>query len=218
MSNQDNAAVSSDTPTPTNALTPAQAKEYDHIIVIDQSGSMSTPSTKMQSRSRWQEAQEFTENYARFVEKLDDDGLTVVLFNSKAKVYDGVKADKVTEIFTTNQPGGSTNLAEALQKAIDKKFSNSKKAIVLVLTDGIPDSEDAVKKAIIDASNKLEKDEDLGFMIVQIGDDAGAAKFLTTLDDHLQSAGAKYDIVDCKTREEAEQYSVEQLLWLALND
>lgn len=194
----------------------SQAKEYDHIILIDQSGSMGEASKAMEGRTRWDEAKEFTESYARFAETVDDDGLTVITFNSHPKVYDGIKADKVHEIFTTSRPGGSTNLAAALEEAFKKKFTAGKKAIIMVLTDGVPDSETAVKTSIINAANKLENDGDIGIQFVQIGDDASAGKFLNDLDDHLSAA--KFDIVNALTREEAEGYSVEQLLWLAIND
>lgn len=197
-------------------ITETQAKEYDHIILVDQSGSMGEKSTKMEGRNRWQEAQEFTESYARFAETVDDDGLTVITFNSKPTVYDGVKADKVHEIFTNSRPGGSTDLAAALEEAFKKKFTAGKKAIIMVITDGAPDSETAVKTSIINAANKLERDEEIGIQFVQIGDDAHAARFLNDLDDNLKDA--KFDIVNALTREEAEGYSIEQLLYLALND
>lgn len=198
------------------AITDAQAAEYDHILLIDKSGSMSEASTTLEGRTRWDEAKEFTESYARFAEKVDDDGLTVITFNSNPKVYDGVKADKVHEIFTTCQPGGSTNLAAALEAAFKKKFSGSKPAIIVVMTDGVPDSESAVKTSIINASNKLEKDGDMGIQFIQIGNDKGAHKFLGDLDDNLKSA--KFDIVNSLTREEAEKLTVEQMLYLAIND
>lgn len=200
----------------TQVISENQAKEYDHIILVDQSGSMGEASTKMEGRTRWQEAEEFTMSYARFAEKVDDDGLTVITFNSKLTVYDGVKADKVAEIFHTARPGGSTNLAAALNEAFRKKFAAGKKAIVMVITDGVPDSETEVKNVIIAAANKLEKDEDIGIQFVQIGDDKHAKQFLNDLDDNLK--GAKFDIVNSLTREEAEGYSIEQLLWLAVND
>lgn len=193
-----------------------QAKEYDHIILIDQSGSMGTPSTTLEGRSRWDEAKEFTEQYARFAESVDDDGITLITFNSTPTVYDGVKAAKVSEIFSTTRPGGSTNLAAALQEAFKKKFSSTKPAIVLVMTDGEPDSESAVKKVIIEAANRLEKDADLGVQFVQIGDDEKARKFLADLDDNLKEA--KFDIVNALSRVEAEGLTIEQLLWQALND
>lgn len=202
--------------TEAQVITETQAKEYDHIILVDQSGSMGEKSTKMEGRNRWQEAQEFTESYARFAETVDDDGLTVITFNSKPTVYDGVKADKVHEIFTNSRPGGSTDLAAALEEAFKKKFTAGKKAIIMVITDGAPDSETAVKTSIINAANKLERDEEIGIQFVQIGDDAHAARFLNDLDDNLKDA--KFDIVNALTREEAEGYSIEQLLYLALND
>lgn len=198
------------------AITDTQAKEYDYILVLDKSGSMGDASLTLEGRTRWDEAQEFTENFARFAEKHDDDGLTVITFSSGNKVYDGVKADKVYEVFTSCQPGGSTNLAAALDVAFKKKFSSSKPALIVVMTDGVPDSETAVKNSIINAANKIEKDGDIGIQFVQIGNDAHAAKFLGDLDDNLK--GAKFDIVNSLSREEAEKLTIEQMLYLALND
>lgn len=199
-------------------MTVDQAKEYDHIILVDQSGSMGDPSTKMEGKNRWEEAAEFTTAYARFAEQVDDDGITLILFNSRATVHDSVTADKVKETFSKNRPGGSTNLADALKKAFEKKFAAGKNAIVLVLTDGVPDSQSEVVKAIIDASNKIERDEQLAVQFIQIGDDPGAAKFLQKLDDDLQKEDAKFDIVNTLTREQAESLTVEQLLYQAVND
>lgn len=193
-----------------------QAKEYDHIILIDQSGSMGEPSLTLEGKTRWDEAKEFTESYARFAETVDDDGITLITFNSSPTVYDGVKSNKVHEVFTNNRPGGSTNLAAALSEAFKKKFSSTKPAIILVMTDGIPDSESEVKKVITAAANKIEKDADLAVQFVQIGDDRKAHDFLVELDDNLK--GAKFDIVNALTRVEAEGLTIEQLLWQALND
>lgn len=198
------------------AISDSQAKEFHYILVLDKSGSMSEPSTTLEGRTRWDEAQEFTESYARFAESHDDEGLTVVTFSSNPKVYDGVKADKVHEIFTTCQPGGSTNLSGALDAAFKKKFSGTKAALIVVMTDGVPDSESAVKTSIINAANKLEKDGDIGIQFVQIGNDAHATKFLGDLDDNLK--GAKFDIVNSLSREEAEKLRIEQMLYLAIND
>lgn len=197
-------------------ITVDEAKEFDHIIIIDHSGSMGNPSTKFAGKNRLQEAQEFTESYARFAEQADDDGITVIPFSSHATVFDGVTADKVHEVFAKIEPRGSTNLAEALQEAFKKKFSSSKPAIILVVTDGEPDSQSDVEKAIKNASNKIEKDKDIGVQFIQIGDDAGATKFLRHLDDDIP--GAKFDIVNTLSREEAETLTIPQILWRSIND
>lgn len=197
-------------------LSDAQASEYDFIILVDKSGSMGERSTSMEGKNRWQEAQEFTESFARYAEKSDDDGITVITFSGSPTVYDGVKADKVHEVFTTCTPGGSTNLAPALEEAFKKKFSSNKKALIMVITDGEANDGQRVKDSITAAANKLNSDDEIGIQFVQIGNDPQAAKFLGDLDDNLK--GAKFDIVNALTREEAEGYSMGQLLWLALND
>ena len=120
------------------------------------------------------------------------------------------------EVFTTCRPGGSTNLAPALEEAFKKKFAANKKALIMVITDGEANDPAQVKDSIIKAANKLTDDSEIGIQFVQIGEDPKAAKFLNDLDDHLTSA--KFDIVNALTREEAEGYTMEQLLWLALND
>lgn len=201
---------------PEQVLSDAQASEYDFIILVDKSGSMGERSTSMEGKTRWQEAQEFTESFARYAEQTDDDGITVITFAGHPTVYDGVKADKVHEVFTNCQPGGSTNLAPALEEAFKKKFSANKKALIMVITDGAANDESHVKDSIIAAANKLNADDEIGIQFVQIGNDPSAAKFLNDLDDNLSTA--KLDIVNALTREEAEGYSMGQLLWLALND
>ena len=52
---------------------------------------------------------------------------------------------------------------------------------------------------------------------MQVGDNAAAAAFLKKLDDEL--VGAKFDIVDAKTMEEAEAFpSTAELIYAAIND
>ncbi len=196
-------------------LTPAQATEYDYILCVDQSGSMGDVSTRMQGKTKWQEVQEFVEQFARYAEQYDDDGMTLIKFNSHATVYDGVKADKVHELFTKNQPGGSTNLAAALDEAWKKKSASQKKAIVVIVTDGAPNSTDDVEKSLVTASQGIADDTQLSYLFVQVGNDAGATKFLDHLDNSLK--GAKFDIVNTLSEEDAESLSIGQLLFQAVN-
>jgi hypothetical protein len=76
---------------------------------------------------------------------------------------------------------------------------------VLVITDGVPDDQKAAARVITDVSNTLPSDDALTFLFVQIGRDAGATAYLKKLDDDL--VGAKFDIVDAKTMEEAEAFA-----------
>lgn len=201
-------------------------KDRDYTLLIDKSGSMGTEDMPG-GRSRWLSAQESTMAISREINKLDPDGITVVPFSADHKRYDNVTPDKVQQVFAENRPAGSTNLAGALGavlKDFEARLSQGKTKpqgeTILVVTDGEPDDREAVKRVIVETANRLPKDEVLGIQFVQIGRDAGAARFLKELDDELVSKyGAKYDIVDTKTMEEIDATAdFSQVLLGALND
>ena len=195
----------------------AALSEYDFIIVIDKSGSMGEDDMSG-GRSRWDAVQESALAVCREVEKIDSDGLGLVLFSGTGVVSkDGITTKNIKDVFKENRPGGSTPLAEALTAALALAGKSDKKDFILVFTDGVPDSEAAAARVIIDASNKLEKDEDHTILFAQVGYDSDATKFLQKLDDNL--TGAKFDIVDAKTMEEVDAYtSIVDLIIDAIND
>ncbi|WP_311270522.1 VWA domain-containing protein [Sphingobium sp. WCS2017Hpa-17] len=197
------------------SLTAETASEYDFVIGLDASGSMASPSTRYQGKTRWQEAQETIFGLASVLGQYDADGIDVVVFGGSVEVFEGVTADKVSSIFSARSPRGSTPLAEAIQK-IDALNSDGKKAVAIIFTDGEPDDRAAAEAAIIAAAGKLEKDEDFTILFVQIGDDAGAAKFLAHLDDGLSAA--KFDIVDTISAAEADKLEPLDLINKAIND
>lgn len=194
----------------------AALSEYDFIIAIDKSGSMSEDDMSG-GRSRWDAVQESALSICREVEKLDSDGLGLVLFGGSVVKHDGVTSKNIKDIFSSNRPSGSTPLAEALTEAISLAGKSDKKNFILVFTDGIPDDEKAAAKVIIDASNKLSADDELTILFVQVGYDSKATAYLKNLDDNL--TGAKFDIVDAKTMEEVDAYtSIVDLIIDAIND
>jgi hypothetical protein len=75
----------------------------------------------------------------------DPDGITVYVFGSRFKRYDGVSAATVARVFLENEPCGGTD---------DKR---------------------AVMRVIVDASKRIERDEELGVSLVQVGDDPAPA-------------------------------------------
>jgi uncharacterized protein with von Willebrand factor type A (vWA) domain len=199
-------------------------KDRDYTLIIDKSGSMSTPDQRA-GRTRWQEAQESTLALARKCEQLDPDGITVYLFSGRFKRFDNVTASKVAQIFLENDPMGTTNLAAVLKDATDNYFKRkaagqTKPAgeIILVITDGEPDDRRAVMEVIISASRQMERDEELGISFIQVGNDASATRFLKALDDDLQGVGAKFDICDTITIDDMEDLSIAEVLIRAIED
>lgn len=198
-----------------------ELSKYDYVVMIDKSGSMGTEDCN--GKSRWAHAQEQTENIARIAAKFDDDGIDVVVFGSSAKLYSGTTADTVKKIFAENSPSGGTNTAGAVKSVFDAYFTRkatgkAKPLIVICVTDGVPDDERALSSVIIEATKKIDSDEEMGITFVQVGSDAHAREFLKRLDDDLQGQGAKFDIVDTKNDEEMDGISVEELLMEAITD
>jgi uncharacterized protein with von Willebrand factor type A (vWA) domain len=196
----------------------------DYTLIIDKSGSMATPDQKG-GRTRWVTAQESTLALASKCEQFDPDGITVYLFSGRFKRYENVTSGKVGQIFRENDPSGTTDLAAVLKHATDdyfqRKTSGQAKAngeTILVITDGEPDDRKAVMKVIIEASRKMDRDEELAISFIQVGTDPQASRFLKILDDELQSAGAKFDICDTVTMEDMEDMSLSEVLLNAITD
>lgn len=185
---------------------------------------MSTPDQRG-GRTRWQEAQESTLALARKCEQFDPDGITVYAFSGRFRRYDNVTSSKVEQIFLENDPVGTTNLAAVLHDATDKYFQQKAAGqtkpegeTILVITDGEPDDRKAVMEAIISATRKMERDEELAISFIQVGSDPGATKFLKALDDQLQGVGAKFDICDTITIDDMGDMSLADVLLGAIED
>jgi uncharacterized protein with von Willebrand factor type A (vWA) domain len=196
----------------------------DYTLIIDKSGSMATKD-QGGNKSRWTIMQESTLALASKCEELDPDGLTVYLFSGRFKRYENVTANRVTQLFQENEPSGTTNLAAVLEDALKDYFQRKNAGqtkqngeTILVVTDGEPDDRKAVMKVIIEASRKMDKDEELAISFVQVGTDATAKQFLKALDDDLQSAGAKFDIVDTVTMDDMEDMTLSEVLLNAITD
>jgi len=196
----------------------------DYVITLDKSGSMGNDVTK--GYTRWQQGQEYVEAMAKFCNQYDPDGIKVIVFSGRSKVYDNVTEAKVAEVFASESPMGGTNLAGALQVAFDSYLQRKAAGetnngeINIVLTDGEPNDRLAVMKAIAKFTTSLDTQDEYGLSFIQVGNDPEARSFLKALDDDLESAGAKFDIVDTKTCDEIDELglSIEQLLIAALDD
>lgn len=187
--------------------------EYDFIVAIDASASMGETDAPG-GRSRWDYMQESIGGFARDISKIDSDGLGLVVFGgNNVEIHDGVTPQRVSEVFSSRQPRGSTPLAEALLACLKLAGKSDKKDFIVIFTDGVPDDKAAAAKVIRDASQKLDRDDALTFLFVQVGHDPSASAYLRELDDNLR--GSKFDIVDAKTIDEAEKFATTTELILA---
>lgn len=194
-----------------------QLSEYDFIVCVDVSGSMGE-NDMPGGKTRWEYMQETALSFVRDVEKFDSDGIDIITFGgSNIECHQGVTSQKVKDVFASRSPRGSTPLAQALTAAFAAAGKSSKKDFILVFTDGVPDDGAAAAEVIKKQANSQETDDACTVLFVQVGRDAGATAYLRKLDDQL--TGAKFDIVDAKTMEEAEKFATTaDLIIAAIND
>ncbi len=202
-------------------ISKAQASEYEHIVLVDKSGSMGEKSLKIPGKTRWQEAQEHISGLTNFLSDVDENGLDIILFGTNAEVHRHIKTpEAVAEIFTKASPKGSTNLAAAFVEAEKiRQESPGRGFMIHVFTDGLPDSESGAAEAISKMGKSMKKDSELAIGFLQIGDDPDATRYLKQLDDNLQKKyQLPFDCVNTMTAAESADLSYEQIMWLTVND
>lgn len=197
--------------------------DKDYVIIVDKSGSMD--SDVMPGYTRWEQGQEYVTSLAKFANQYDPDGIKVITFNGRYKVYDNVSDAKVKEVFASESPVGGTVMAPPLKEAFSSYLKRKAAGetnngeIAIVLTDGMPNDRAQVMRAIAEFTMSLDTDDEYGISFIQVGDDKQASEFLKALDDDLVSAGAKFDIVDTKTCDDIDSgMTAEEILVAALND
>ncbi|EAZ92200.1 vWA domain-containing protein [Crocosphaera chwakensis] len=202
----------------------SRIENRDYTLMIDKSSSMAT-SDGPDGKTRWQIAQESTLALAKKCEEIDPDGITVYVFSGRFRRYDNVTSDKVTKVYEENEPMGQTDLAGVLQDGLNNYFerkaggkTQANGETFIIITDGEPTDRKAVISLIMDASQNVDREDELGISFIQVGTDKNATRFYKALDDDLQSAGAKFDIVDTVTVDDMKGMSLTDVLLNALID
>ena len=204
-----------------------QSIKRDYTLLVDASGSMDIRDA-YKGLSRWEEAREAVGTFAVKCAELDPDGLDLYFFADGYKQHKNLtNVSKVSRLFNRRSPGGTTNLVDPLDAAIENYFRKRAKAAkrmefyaetILIIGDGRPNSVHGVEDVIVQATKRLDNGEELALNFIQVGQDSGATRFLKSLDDDLESRGAKFDIVDTKTAAEIELIGVEKALLDAIVD
>lgn len=211
-------------------LTQAQTSAVTEVIsareiaiIKDNSGSMESDDTAT-GITRHADSVRYTKGILKVMLKLDNDGIDAGIFGSQTTYQKDVATlEELNAIFATPCNGG-TNLANALKAAFEA-HTNRKNAgeyakegkdgtTLLVLLDGAIDSSDmaACSKLIIDLTKSMTTATEYRIRFIGVGTDSGIQKSLKQLDDGLQAQGAKYDIVDSMTIEEARTAGLDKVL------
>ncbi len=212
------------TPPPVSDQRLSAIADYDVIVFIDASKSMSKtlsgeahwspmeaaelPADVSPSESRWQWCSDQTDSLSQQLHKAlkcpADKNLKVVLFNDRFKVFKNVDLSSVPTFFAANRPSGNTNANAALRSQLKEYFAardqneNVKPLLVAMITDGLPDDPFTLRQTIIDATKRMHNPNEIAITFLQVGVDPKATQYLRELDHGLGSR-AKYDIVTSKS-------------------
>lgn len=196
-------------------------EDRDYTVILAKTSRNFAGSAPPNFEQRWSEAAAAIVTLATLCSEFDPDGITLYVSSQVAdgevsgtfRSYQHVTPEQVDPLITRHTPPSDClDLLEALNPVLDDYFNRKATqrtkpngAIIIVLLDGEPKNRMALIKAIVNASQKMDQDRELGIGFVQVGDDLIARGFLNSLDHDLRSqAGAKFDIVHTRVLETIE--------------
>lgn len=205
-------------------MSEALLKNRDYTIILARNASRNAPALPGIEK-QWLVAQNSIITLANKCEEFDSDGLSIYVASNPIQKYDQQTSEALAELLQKPYSSDSINLAGALKAALDNYFNRKasgqtkeKGEIIIVLLDKEPKERMAVVKLLVEATQKMDNEEELGIMFAQVGDDLITRGFLAALDDDLSRAGAKFDIADTQVLKEMEESAISEFLLNALYD
>jgi hypothetical protein len=210
-------------------MTESILQDRDYIVIIAETmGSQAVNPPRF--AQRWSKVRVAIETLIQTCQQLDPDGITLYVSEQSSEIaafkkYEQVKADQLNDILKAEKPPETLELGTVLKTALEDYFERRTAGqlkpqgeVILLLLDGEPRDRMAVAKLIKQATQKLESDRDLRIGLVQIGEDPIAQGYMQALDENLQAAGAKFDIVSTHLIDEIQPESFTQFLMQILAD
>ena len=205
----------------------AAVQKRNYTVVVDKSGSMDERDG--QPLTRWERVKETVGSIVKKCVQYDPDGISLYFFDRGFKDYYNVNdMPAIQKIFSELEPSGGTALLPVLNDVLTKWESSKKNATseepflgetIIIVTDGEPmDDRTEIARRIIQATQVMDKDEDLAILFVQEGTDPSAKNFLTFLDKELEKMGAKFDAVAVHTQDTMAGLSITEVLVSAITN
>lgn len=186
---------------------------YDIIIFGDDSGSMGTEEPKEDNLTRWDILKQVIKTIGFWSSLMDADGVVIRFINSMTEGNGISNSADIDSIFRTVRPSGNTPLGEQLEKKIISKIvvplirsqEIQRPVLILNITDGVPNSKEAVKQTILNCRNFCATtkygENAVAFSFAQIGSDKNATEYLSQLDTDVQIG----HLIDCTS-----EFSIEK--------
>ena len=167
--------------------------EYEIILILDDSGSMNNPASKLTPYfTRWQELQKITNVIVDIASIFNPNGINVHFLN-RYSVYEVKDFSQLYSSFQTLPFGytpitQATSIAMEIESDIMEIVSNQrKKRIFILITDGLP-TDSRGNDDVDNFKNRLKhKSKDDYVMIVACTDDDAVIEYLNKLDRELEN-------------------------------
>lgn len=167
--------------------------------------------------SRWKWCQKQLTSFLNLgAKKLPSSRL--VLFSDDVKVYDKVGLNELTSAFANNKPSGITRAADTLRTQLNEYFrqkevnGSTRPLLIVVITDGGLDSKIPLRRAIIEATDRMDNPDEITISFLTIGHDFRAQNLEQVLNRKPSSANKKFDIVHVKDFDEVNKVGLAQAL------
>jgi hypothetical protein len=154
--------------------------------------------------SRWDWCKAQTYDLSKQTSSVLPEGLTVEMFSNDCRVFPHVELSQVPQLFAANSPGGNTNTATAVGRALQDYFNRRaasnghvKPLLIAVITDGLPDNPEALKEVIINATMQMTRPDEIAITFLKIGADPEGDALIDEM-NYLQAQGARFNIVHSK--------------------
>lgn len=152
--------------------------------------------------TRWDWCKNQAANLANQIKKVLPNGINLSLFSNKYNAYNNVDAMRIEYLFNETEPTGGTHVSQVLTHHLNEYFASrdagktTKPLLLAIITDGCPEDGEQTRLAIINATKKMQRPDEIKIAILQVGNDRRAPRLLGELDNDLVAQNAKYDIVE----------------------
>lgn len=214
----------------TKRLAPAELltlSQYDIEVMIDQSGSMSTrdcPDLFTGARiSRWDWCRAQSSLFTQQTSGALATGVTLVPFSDRTNRFTNVSPQAINQIFNSTAPRGGTDLAGALRQELQYYFQqrnmglNRQPLLIGVITDGVPDSKNAVYNVLREAADQISPGE-IKIVFFLIGQDDKGLDFVDELNRRLSSGSASPLVLSSHSFAELNQVGLARSLVMAVSN
>lgn len=167
--------------------------DYDVVLILDCSGSMSQKIGANINTSKWSWAQNQMTSLSAQMENSLKKGVALMPFTDKYQLFQPCYGAEVQKLFATRKPDGGTNLFPPLEDALTRAMLTKRPMVITILTDGGFGFKQEIKDLIVAAANGSAGPYNLRINLLLL-DDKPISDDIRDL-DNLFTAGAKYDIV-----------------------